>query len=553
MKRVLALLGVIILLAAVFRLYRLGQTPISLEWDEVALGYDAYSILKTGRDQFGQFLPNNFRSLDDWKPPLYVYSAVPAVAIFGLTEFATRLPSAIFGILAVILTFFLVRELLIEQSQREKNVLALLSSVFLAISPWHLQFSRAAFETNLSVTVTIAAVLAFMIGIRKKNHIFLISGVLFGLALFSYHSTRVATPVILLSLLIFNRRQLPGRKLLLLFFSIYLIFWFFFLPIATNPDAQIRFIVTNDLEVAENRTKSAYEILKDEVKGNDIAFSGKIIHNRRLAVFTNKNVVKIAKNYFSHFTPKFLAVEGDAPLHHAPDFGMMYFFDYPLLFLGLVVYLVKYRSRWSIVLPIWFLAAPLPASVTWQSPHSVRGEIILPTLQIFTAIGFWQLLKLIKNEWKVLYYLAIILFLPVFIFSVGRYLHQYYLHTDYELSRNWLYGRKEAVEYTEVYKKNYDKVLVSLSVDMPYIFWLYYSKYPPVKYLEEGGTVSGGFADERNHFDKYEFRNFNYTSLTGSGKLLIVGTSKDFPRDAKVVKTINYLDGTNALIIAENK
>src|SRR3990167_7557602 len=162
MKRVLALLGVITFIAVFLRLFNLGKTPIALEWDEVALGYDAYSIIQTGRDQFGHFLPINSRSLDDWKPPLYVYSAIPGIFLLGLNDFAVRLPSAVFGSLAVVLVFLLVRELF--SSHTEKNQLALLSALFLALSPWHLQFSRAAFETNISVTVVISAVYCFLIG-----------------------------------------------------------------------------------------------------------------------------------------------------------------------------------------------------------------------------------------------------------------------------------------------------------------------------------------------------------------------------------------------------
>ena len=106
MKRVFIYLVLIVLLSSVFRLYQLGKTPNALEWDEVALGYDAYSILKTGRDQFGKFMPVTFRSLDDYKPPIYEYATVPSVAIFGLTPFAVRLPSALSGIGMVFVLFF---------------------------------------------------------------------------------------------------------------------------------------------------------------------------------------------------------------------------------------------------------------------------------------------------------------------------------------------------------------------------------------------------------------------------------------------------------------
>ena len=175
MKNNIFLLIIIVLFASILRLYQLGKTHIALEWDEVALGYDAYSILKTGRDQFGKFLPNNFRSLDDYKPPLYVYMAVPAVALFCLTEFAARFPSAIFGIIAVILTYYLVLELFSNFNYWQRHSLALIACLFLSISPWHLQFSRAAFETNLSVTVTLAAVLSFLAGIKGNSKAFLLS------------------------------------------------------------------------------------------------------------------------------------------------------------------------------------------------------------------------------------------------------------------------------------------------------------------------------------------------------------------------------------------
>src|SRR3989338_1229714 len=125
----------IFILATVLRFYQLGQNPPSLNWDETAHGYNAYSILVTGRDEYGYRLPLSFRSFDDYKPPLYTYLVVPSIAVFGLSDFAVRFPSAAIGVLAVLATFLMVYELF-------KNYkIALLSAFFLCISPWHLQFS----------------------------------------------------------------------------------------------------------------------------------------------------------------------------------------------------------------------------------------------------------------------------------------------------------------------------------------------------------------------------------------------------------------------------
>ena len=98
----------IILISIFLRFYKLGVNPPSLTWDEASLGYNAYSILKTGADEYGNKFPISIRSFDDYKPPLYVYLAVPSIGIFGLNEFAVRLPSAIIGILSVIAIYFIV-------------------------------------------------------------------------------------------------------------------------------------------------------------------------------------------------------------------------------------------------------------------------------------------------------------------------------------------------------------------------------------------------------------------------------------------------------------
>jgi len=131
--------GIIITLFGFFsRLLRLGSVPISLHWDEAALGYNAFSILKTGRDEYGQLFPLIFKSFGDYKPGLYVYLAAFSEAIFGLNEFAVRLPSAVFGSLAIFLLFLVVKELFSGFKGRE--AVALIASFVLATSPWHYHY-----------------------------------------------------------------------------------------------------------------------------------------------------------------------------------------------------------------------------------------------------------------------------------------------------------------------------------------------------------------------------------------------------------------------------
>ncbi len=142
-------LFIIILIAAFLRFFQLGTNPPSMTWDEVAWGYNAYSLSIDGRDEFGRFLPFDYlESFGDFKPPVYAYLTVLPVMLFGLNEFAVRFPSAFFGTLAVLMTFYLTRRLFL--SSPYSRYYAILSAFLLAISPWHILLSRAAFEANVA-------------------------------------------------------------------------------------------------------------------------------------------------------------------------------------------------------------------------------------------------------------------------------------------------------------------------------------------------------------------------------------------------------------------
>src|SRR3990170_2242804 len=107
MKKILLLL--IVLMSLFLRFWRLGEYP-ALNADEAALGYNAYSLIQTGRDEHGNPWPIHFQSFNDWKPGLYVYLAIPFIKLLGLTELAVRLPGALLGVGTVAVLYFLVKE-----------------------------------------------------------------------------------------------------------------------------------------------------------------------------------------------------------------------------------------------------------------------------------------------------------------------------------------------------------------------------------------------------------------------------------------------------------
>ena len=200
------IIALIILLALFLRFYKLSSNPPGLYWDEAVFGYDAYSILKTASDHHGRFLPLFFESFGDWKLPVYHYLLVPSIAVFGLNEFAVRSPSAFLGTLTVPLLYFLVKKLF---SNGKSESIALVVALFLAISPWHIQFSRGGFESTAGLFLAAAGFYLFLLGIEKSKILFFtFSFLLFTLSMYSYHAYRIFTPLFLLSLAYLYRKEI---------------------------------------------------------------------------------------------------------------------------------------------------------------------------------------------------------------------------------------------------------------------------------------------------------------------------------------------------------
>ncbi|MDO8658056.1 MAG: phospholipid carrier-dependent glycosyltransferase, partial [Candidatus Levybacteria bacterium] len=187
-------LTLIVIIASFLRFYDLGENPPSLSWDEAAWGYNAYSLGIDGRDEFGRFLPLDYlESFGDFKPPLYAYVSIIPVKIFGMTEFGTRFASAFFGVLTVLATYFLTKRIFfgkLKNQDSKPKIIALFSALFLAISPWHVNLSRAAFEANVATFFIIAGVLLFLTAVAGKKWLLLLSVFSFVLSIYTFNTAR---------------------------------------------------------------------------------------------------------------------------------------------------------------------------------------------------------------------------------------------------------------------------------------------------------------------------------------------------------------------------
>jgi len=542
-KKVGLLLLAILVLAFILRFWDLGKVPISPDWDEAAFGYNAYSIIQTGRDEYGKFLPVIFRSFDDYKPGLYTYLVIPSVYVFGLNIFAVRLPSAVFGVFAVLVTFYLVRELF------KRDSYGLIAALLLAISPWHLQFSRVGFEANVGDALNIFAALFFIKGLKKPWFLAL-STLCAALSLHAYQSEKVFTPLFMLLLIAIYFKDLmkiDKKKILVAFFVGIVITLPLINAIVTDKNVLLRAKGTSIFQDQDWLLKDQITILQHSVaEGDKLGF---LFDNRR--VFYIKTVIA---GYLVHFNPNWLLIKNDIARHHAPDMGLIYLWEFPFILIGIYSLLFhKFDKKTKLFIFGWFLLVPLPASITTELPHPVRTLNFLPTWQIFTmlglgtAYGFWRNIK--NSIFKII---LAVFFLGVVFFNFFYYLNQYFVQQNYYFASDWQYGYESAIKSMQEEKKNYKKVVVSdhAPMDKSYMFFLFYLKYPPSAYQVVGATSSGNFAAHHG-FDKYEFRPINWDKEEKNPDILYIGTPKDFPEKVKAQKIIYYPDGKPAIKIVE--
>lgn len=572
MKKLNILLVIIILVAAVLRLWGLGSTPPSPDWDEAALAYNAYSIIETGRDEYGKFLPVVLQSFDDYKPALYTYLSIPSVALFGVNTFAVRLPSAFFGILTVLAVYFLLKELFGRNSKSEirntkqignsntensKHLMAngkwqmaipVIATALLAISPWHIQFSRVAFETNVGLAFNVFGALFFLKGL-KKPWLLALSGVSFVLSLYVYQSEKVFVPLLILALVLIYRKEL---------FSLpkkYLVSACIIAIILAIP--MVHFILTDKNALLRAKGVSIFsdstELLKsDQIKYLDDKRShnviGEIFHNRRVVY-----VREMASGYLSHYNLNWLFIKGDLKRHHAPDMGQLYLWELPFVLIGIYFLIFgQFSKKTKLFIFAWYLLAPVPASITTGVPHAVRTLNFLPTYQIFTAVGLMSAYLFI-NKYKVLSikFVVYALFGLFVAFNFIYYLNQYFVQQNYFYSMDWQYGYEQIMPDVKNLENKYDKIVVTNKgpLDQSYMFFLFYLQYPPAEY-QHAGNITAGFR-EVIRFGKFEFRPIDWNKEEKSSRVLYIGRPEDFPGSIHLIRQVNYLDGKPAIKLVE--
>ncbi|MBI4201165.1 MAG: glycosyltransferase family 39 protein [Chloroflexi bacterium] len=436
-------LGLILLLAAGVRVYDLRNNPPGFFADEAAIGYNAYTILTSGRDEYGSYFPVFFRSFGEYKFPVFIYGTVPFIALLGLTEEAVRMTATVFGTLTVLAVFLLASAMFDRRT-------ALMSAFLLAITPWHIHYSRIGFELiSFPLLLTLGLFLLFA-GLRRPRLLVLAAGA-FALTFYTYGAAWIIAPLTLGMLaLLYGKRVLanPRPALLgLLAFSVLLI------PLAVH------------IASGHGQTRLGQTSILN------------------LGLRPSETAARFSQFYRSYFSLDFLLRKGDNSFitrHFLPGYGHLFWFQLPLVLIGAGFMLWKRRREG--ILFLWLvLVYPLSGALSDMSPISSRTILGPVVLAVLAGYGAAQLASAFPWRLRVTQrYGPLVVFGALTVLGalgLASYLPEY--HRNYPNRSadfwGWQYGPREIVGYFKKVEAGYDDLVMVGEFNAPEIFFKFYA------------------------------------------------------------------------------
>ncbi len=484
----------ILLVAVCLRLYQFPYYPEGLNQDESSAAYESYSLLTTGKDRWGEPWPIYFTGWGSGQNVLLSYLSMPFIALFGLSPLGIRIVPMVLALLTILLLFYAVRKW-------HGTRVALIATLIIAVSPWHVLLSRWAIESNILPFFLMLGVAALTYVFHAKRHpwVILLAVLPFSLALYAYGISVVVVPVLLVGIAIFFRRfWLPQWK-----------WWIGAMLLAASIAAPFAlFTVKNYI----THTNYGFE--------SHMPFSVPLLPESRLGQ------VRGDLTYSSRY------INGDPSYNvfllvpHALNDGMVYDnvganppLPVVVLLLGLagIGYSTwrafRTKGREVSIFYIWCIAA-LPI-FSLAAVNAIQINALFIPLIVLASIGLIETTK--RIQWR---YLRISFFAIVCAAIVvqGLLVYKEYLSpaNDSKMATNYRPGFKLAFSEADKVAQG-APVYVSSEFMLNYVQYLFYSNIPPIEYQESASTYAN--PDYKNYYfsEKRIPKNEVYYSIRPDG------------------------------------
>lgn len=366
------------------RFISLGTVPTSLSHDEVDLIIQAHSVRLTGKDLSGSWSPLSLLPNDALMAELAPIINLPALSLLPNSLFSAHVTTALFGSLYPILIVILLI------SWGMSNRVAWLSGFLLALSPWHLLFSRTTLEQPTSLFFYTISWIFISPLFAKKNLksqvlalLFFVASYLIGF--YTYHGYKFALPLLTVLVTVFNYAKSTNPKktsllvLILIFITSLYFRTYLYQDIYSNRQSEIIFLEQSRFTKSVDQDRSL-SLLSDRL--NEL-FVNKPIAMLRLA----------SEKYFSLLSPEQLFLQGEKNgVFSTGRTGYLYTFLLPFLLIGLVRMLMS-GKRVELLLLSLLVISPLATVLHKNGSFAFRSGIFIALLTITSAIGIEYLNK----------------------------------------------------------------------------------------------------------------------------------------------------------------
>lgn len=470
---------VIVLVGAFLCFYKLGQVPNGAYVDEAMIGYNAYSIAKTGVDEYGKAFPIFLRSFNAYSSPLYVYASAIPISIINLSVFSTRFVSALSGSLTIIFIYLILKETV----KFKQKWTPLLGALIFAISPWHIFFSRGAFEASLGLLLLSIAIY-FLIKAEQKTQFFLYSSIVFGISTYSYHSLRII-PLMLLpayAYYLLRKRKISLKPIL----ASFAVFSAVVLPqtiVMMTPAFGARAEGLFYANVILTQANKIYALPK---------FLAVILSAAR----------EFLSQFIAYFSPRNIFFLGDPDLQRSvPEMGLYYRWLVVPFAIGVYsIFRKNFKKRFLLSLMLVSFAAPAAFA---EDPFSaVRSLNLIIPFTIIITVGLSSLINKIGTKKS-----ALILFVLIF-FSLLNFWRSYFILLKSERAATWGYGYEQLADYIKNSSEHF--VIDTSRIKPPHILMAFYMKIDPAAYqkFSQDKITNGYYSDLSQDMD-YELLNFS--------------------------------------------
>lgn len=536
MKKInkIILFAIILIIAFVLRFYNLGKIPDGLQQDETSIGYNAYSILKTGKDEHGVFLPQNFKAFGEYKLPGYIYASVLPIEAFGLNSFSIRFISALSGFISVIIVFFLTKTLVsfINTDKLFKNLssdyIPFLTAFLLSINPWHLQFSRAAFEVMLANLLILFGVFLFIKGVESFKYIYItLSIIFFSLSIYTYNISRLFVPIfgLILIALFWKKIILFSRKIRLFFI---ILGFFCSLPFLLSifshggGDSALGTLIFTSAKV-----QAPLQEFRSYFADNSFIFN-KILFN-----YLTLTLWQYVNNIFAHLSVSYYFIGNSDGITNIGTNGQWYIFELPFVIWGIIWLFLK-KNISSKIIFAWIISLICITSLTREPPQATRTFFLIFPITFCSGIGLYSFICKIKSlnnrYFRIFSFSFFILIASFYIFS---YFASYYVRFPIFYAKNWRVGDRDVSLFIKNHQNEYEKIIFDKNSGFIYTSLLTYLSYSPIYFQNDSiwsKDDSEGFSTP-SKFGKFEIRQIDWQKDLREPNVLIVTTADKKPQE----------------------